>query len=119
MKNKKSATFFFLFLISLQFLIGLTYFNLNNREENEVNDINPKISDIIVGNYTFPGVPGSIALNESIRIGLLDDIEHFSGDHAWKGALLAAREINEAGGITINATQLHDILLQLHCYIPL
>jgi len=104
MKNKKAATLSFVFLISLQFLIGLTYFNFNSREENEVNGINPKISDVIVGNYTFPGAPSPIALNESIRIGLLGDIGHFSGDHAWKGALLAAREINEAGGVIINAT---------------
>lgn len=105
MKNKKSATLSILFLISLQFLIGLTYFNLNNREENEVNGINLEVSDIIVGEYTFPGVSGSIALGESIRIGLLDDLEDITGDHAWKGALLAAREINQAGGITINTTQ--------------
>jgi len=105
MKNKKAATLSFLFLISLQFLIGLTYFNLNNREKNEINGVNPEMSDVIVGNYTFPGVSGSIALNESIRIGLLDDMEDITGDHAWKGALLAAREINEADGITINATQ--------------
>ncbi len=107
MKNKKAAALSFLFLISLQFLIGLTYFNLNAGEGNEVENIDPGISDVIVGNYTFPGVSGPIALNESIRIGLLDDLEDFTGDHAWKGALLAAREINEGGGITINSTQFY------------
>jgi len=105
MKNKKATTLSFLFLISLQFLVGLTYFNLNAGEGNDVESLDLEISNIIVGNYTFPGVPGSIALNESIRIGLLGDLEDKTGDHAWKGALLAAREINEAGGIIINATQ--------------
>ncbi len=105
MKNKKAAALSFLFLISLQFLIGLNYFNLNAGEGIDVDILDPEISDIIVGNYTFPGVSGSITLNESIRIGLLDDMEDVTGDHAWKGALLAAREINEAGGITINTTQ--------------
>ncbi|MFX1464729.1 MAG: ABC transporter substrate-binding protein, partial [Promethearchaeota archaeon] len=28
-----------------------------------------------------------------------------SGEHAWNGAVLAAREINEAGGIVINGTR--------------
>ncbi len=32
---------------------------------------------------------------------MLGDLEHVTGDHNWKGALLAAEEINEAGGIDI------------------
>jgi len=105
--KKKAATLSFLFLFSLPFLVGLTYFNLNAGEGIDVESLDPEISDIIVGNYTFPGVPDSIALNESIRIGLLDDLKDITGEYAWKGALLAAREINEAGGIIINATQFY------------
>ncbi len=105
MKNKKVAPVIFMFLFSFQFLFGLTYFNFNTGQRNEVKNIDPKMSDVIIGNYTFPGAPGSIALNKSIRIGLLGDMEDITGDHNWKGALLAAREINEAGGITINSTQ--------------
>jgi len=101
MKNKKIIILIFLFLFSFQFLIGLKYVNLNNREGSEFDNINPKISDIIVGNYTVPGVSGSIPYHQLIRIGLLDDLEHITGDHAWKGALLAAREINEGDGIDI------------------
>ncbi|MFX0140259.1 MAG: ABC transporter substrate-binding protein, partial [Candidatus Hodarchaeota archaeon] len=55
--------------------------------------------DPIIDSYIAPGAPLDISLDQIIKIGLLDDMEHFSGDHAWKGALLAAREINMAGGI--------------------
>ncbi|MFX1363797.1 MAG: NosD domain-containing protein [Promethearchaeota archaeon] len=104
MKNKKVITLYLVILFSIQFLAGLTWFYPNTREKSNALILNPEVSDVIVGNYTFPGITDPPLLNESIRIGLLDDLEHITGDHAWKGALLAAREINEAGGILINST---------------
>lgn len=104
MKNRKNITFIILTLLFLQTFVGLTYFNFNNIERNETQNIDPKKSDIIVGNYTIPGIPFPVPLNQSIKIGLLDDMNDPTGDHAWKGALLAAREINQAGGIDINGT---------------
>jgi len=104
MKNRKNITFMILTLLFLQTFIGLTYFNFNNIERNETQNIDPKKSDLIVGNYTIPGIPFPVPLNQSIKIGLLDDLSDYTGDHAWKGALLAAREINQAGGIDINGT---------------
>ncbi|MFX0000673.1 MAG: ABC transporter substrate-binding protein [Candidatus Hodarchaeota archaeon] len=52
--------------------------------------------------YIVPGVPSPGRSDRIIKIGLLDDMNHISGDHAWKGAYLAAEEINEKGGILIN-----------------
>jgi branched-chain amino acid transport system substrate-binding protein len=67
---------------------------------------NPEISqsDIHIDSYLVPSVAESISSNQIIKIGLLDDLNHFSGNHAWKGALLAAREVNEEGGILINGS---------------
>ncbi len=103
MKINKIYPIFLLVLLSIQFLIGVNYFSFINRDEKDVNIIDPKLSDVIVGNYTVPGVSGSIQPDQIVKIGLLDDMGHFSGDHAWMGALLAAREINQAGGITISS----------------
>jgi len=41
------------------------------------------------------------------KVGILNDMDHISGDHAWKGALLAAREINKAGGVEINSNNFY------------
>ncbi|MFX1420123.1 MAG: ABC transporter substrate-binding protein [Promethearchaeota archaeon] len=63
------------------------------------------LSDIYSGSYFVPGTSESISFDQILKIGLLDDMNHVSGDHAWKGAILAAREINEGGGILINDTR--------------
>ncbi|MFX1569419.1 MAG: TIR domain-containing protein [Promethearchaeota archaeon] len=104
MKSKKLTFIILLILILFQSIIGLINFNLNSGQKSEVEKVVPEISDIIVGNYTFPGYSGSVDLNNSIRIGLLHDKNNVLGDHNWKGAFLAAKEINEAGGIIINST---------------
>ncbi|MFX0037171.1 MAG: ABC transporter substrate-binding protein [Candidatus Hermodarchaeota archaeon] len=52
--------------------------------------------------YIVPGGPPTVPSNRIIKIGVLDDLNHFTGDHAWKGAYLAAKEVNEEGGIIIN-----------------
>jgi len=92
-------------LILLIFQICLTFLSIdldsNNYNRHGVINIDPNCSDIIVGNYTVPGVLGTIPLNRVLKIGLLDDMEDVSGIHAWNAAILAAKEINEAGGIII------------------
>jgi len=55
--------------------------------------------------YIVPGVPPPIPLDRIMKIGVLDDMNHISGDHAWKGAHLAAKEINKGGGILVNGIQ--------------
>ncbi|MFX0141072.1 MAG: ABC transporter substrate-binding protein, partial [Candidatus Hodarchaeota archaeon] len=55
-------------------------------------------------NYNIPGDIGIIPSNQTIKIGLLEDLNDISGSSAWKGAYLAAKEINEAGGISINGS---------------
>ncbi|MFX0154802.1 MAG: ABC transporter substrate-binding protein [Candidatus Hodarchaeota archaeon] len=58
--------------------------------------------------YIVPGVDPNldpVPLNQIIKVGVLDDMDHITGDHAWKGAYLAAKEINEGGGILVNGTQ--------------
>ncbi|MFX1501058.1 MAG: ABC transporter substrate-binding protein [Promethearchaeota archaeon] len=101
MKNKNVTSWIILFSIFFQFLVGLTYFNPNLGNKNNVDILDLEPSDVILGNYTFPGTSGPVYLNESIKIGLLGDLEDPTGDHNWKGALLAAKEINEGGGIDI------------------
>jgi branched-chain amino acid transport system substrate-binding protein len=65
----------------------------------------PISSDVLVGNYTVPGVSEPLNLNDLIRIGILDDLNRPSGKHAENGALLAAKEINLAGGIEVSGKQ--------------
>ena len=104
MKNRKKLTLLISFMLSLQCIMGITYINFNDNEEKKVENIDPEISDIFVGNYTVPGVSVAIPLDEILKIGLLDDLNFESGENSLKGALLAAKEINLAGGIDINGT---------------
>lgn len=65
----------------------------------------PNTTDINVGSYTVPGVlspPSNL-----VKVGIIGDMEDYSGIHAWKGALLAAKEINQAGGISIGGNTYH------------
>jgi len=51
--------------------------------------------------YTYPGLePEKKPLDRTIKLGLLDDMS-WSGAGCWQGAYIAARRINEAGGVTI------------------
>ncbi|MFW9821557.1 MAG: ABC transporter substrate-binding protein [Candidatus Thorarchaeota archaeon] len=51
--------------------------------------------------YTYPGLePEKKPLSSTIKFGLLDDMS-WSGEGAWQGAYLAAKKINELGGVTI------------------
>ncbi len=54
-----------------------------------------------VNPYIYPGLePEQKPLSRTIKFGLLDDMS-WSGLGAWQGAYIAARRINEAGGVTI------------------
>ncbi|MHA1457952.1 MAG: ABC transporter substrate-binding protein, partial [Promethearchaeota archaeon] len=89
---------------SVLFGFGFESFNkTSNKITEDKND--PLLSDIIVNNYIVPGVTGSLSPDQIIKIGVLDDLESLSGEHAVNGALLAAKEINLAGGIDINGSQ--------------
>jgi len=55
--------------------------------------------------YQTPGAPAGVPYDRIIKIGLLDPMTEIQGDSAWKGAYLAVKEINAAGGVTINGTQ--------------
>lgn len=55
--------------------------------------------------YLYPGLePDKKSLSRTIKFGLLDDMS-WSGLGAWRGAYIAARRINLAGGVTINGKQ--------------
>ncbi|WXG46542.1 MAG: ABC transporter substrate-binding protein [Candidatus Atabeyarchaeum deiterrae] len=54
--------------------------------------------------YETPGAPAGVPFDRIIKIGILDPMTEIQGDGAWKGAWLAAYEINSAGGIDVNGT---------------
>lgn len=53
--------------------------------------------------YETPGVSG-ISDDRLIKIGLLGGLTEIQGDGNYKGAWLAARNINQAGGVVVNDT---------------
>ncbi len=61
-------------------------------------------SGILSNSYDVPGVEEYVSVNQMIKVGLLADLNDVSGKHTWKGAYLAAKEINEAGGVLINGS---------------
>ncbi|MHA2180627.1 MAG: ABC transporter substrate-binding protein [Promethearchaeota archaeon] len=48
-----------------------------------------------------PGAPGTINSSQIIKIGCAGDIGEIQGDGNWEGAYLAAKHINEAGGVDV------------------
>jgi len=106
MKNKKKWVIsFFLILLSFHPFIQRNKVNYYVHSKKNIENIEPFLSDIYVGSYIIPGVSEAIPSNQILKIGVLDDLNDITGIHAWKGALLAAKEINEDGGILINGTQ--------------
>ncbi len=86
----------------VQLLLIPTLGPYRNIENNYAcNDI-PSITDVSVGSYIVPGV--LIQPSDLIKIGILGDTKDISGIHAWNGAFLAAKEINQAGGISIGGS---------------
>jgi branched-chain amino acid transport system substrate-binding protein len=105
MRLKKNKTIYLILLFLCMLFPRICYHNeiyISNEQDVE-NIKNLKISDdIFIDEYFVPSVTESISSNQLIKIGLLDDLNHISGEHAWKGIILAAREVNEEGGILIN-----------------
>jgi len=97
-----------IYLILLTFLFFNTaYFKLNISnvdQQNIDNNYQPILSDVNVGNFTVPGISVPIPISQVIKIGILDDMKYITGEHAWNGAILAAKEINQAGGVLLNGT---------------
>jgi branched-chain amino acid transport system substrate-binding protein len=92
-----------LFLIMVQLFLIPTLGPYRNIENNNAcNDI-PSIADVSVGSYIVPGV--LIPPSNLIKIGILGDMKDVTGIHAWNGAFLAAKEINQAGGISIGGSR--------------
>lgn len=54
--------------------------------------------------WVTPGAPGDITEDQWIKIGCLGDLNDIQGQGNYKGAYLQAKEINEAGGITVDGT---------------
>lgn len=51
-----------------------------------------------------PGAPSGISSDHIIKFGITGDVGEITGDGAWEGSYLAAKEINEEGGLEINGT---------------
>lgn len=49
-----------------------------------------------------PGAPTDITASQIIRIGVIGDTERIHGEGQVNGAMLAAEEINEAGGVVVD-----------------
>ncbi|MHA1456371.1 MAG: ABC transporter substrate-binding protein [Promethearchaeota archaeon] len=54
------------------------------------------------GSKDCPGAPAGLTEDQIIRIGVLGDTERIHGEGQLWGAQLAARELNEAGGIVVD-----------------
>ncbi|MFX0042257.1 MAG: ABC transporter substrate-binding protein [Candidatus Hodarchaeota archaeon] len=49
-----------------------------------------------------PGAPAGVSQDRIIKIGVLDDMGYITGQGARNGAEMAAREINERGGVVVD-----------------
>ena len=90
-KNKKYKEHFILVLLLFSLVITVLPTSVSADE--------PTIDP-----YIAPGAPDGISMDELFKIGILNDMTHYSGQHTWNGAVLAALEINEAGGLFINSS---------------
>jgi len=52
-----------------------------------------------------PTTPTEPAAVEKIKIGVISPMNFMQGQDAWDGAVMAAEEINEAGGVTVKGTK--------------
>ncbi len=101
----KKKNIYLVLLIFLFFNTAYFKFNISYADQQNINkNAKPILSDVIVGNYTVPGISVPIPISQVIKIGILDDMKYITGEHAWNGAILAAKEINQAGGVLLNGT---------------
>ena len=91
MKTKNVYLVLFIFTLSIGFLTPVNIAEFSEQTNRDRSGIDPVLSDILVGNYTVPGVTSSVPLNQVIKIGILGDMNDITGNHSWKGAMLAAR----------------------------
>ncbi|UCC20503.1 MAG: ABC transporter substrate-binding protein, partial [Promethearchaeota archaeon] len=103
MKKNSILVIILIILMPFSSLLFNNYFT--NKDSNNSFNFDTISSDIIVGNYFVPGVTWSLPLDRVIKLGILNDMGDITGEHSWKGAELASREINEAGGVVINGTR--------------
>jgi branched-chain amino acid transport system substrate-binding protein len=54
--------------------------------------------------YSYPGAPSGFDKQYAIKIGCAGDTGEIQGDANYEGAWFACKEINEAGGISINGS---------------
>lgn len=87
----------------VQLLLMTSLGQYRNNESNYAFNGILRITDVSVGSYIVPGV--LIQPSDLIKIGILGAMGHISGIHAWNGAFLAAKEINQAGGISIGSSK--------------
>jgi branched-chain amino acid transport system substrate-binding protein len=59
-------------------------------------------SSVKVGQLVTPGAPAGTSSDQIIVVGILDPMTEIQGEGAWKGSYLACREINQAGGLTVD-----------------
>jgi len=104
MKIKNVCLVLFIFTLSISFVSLGNITEISEQKNQDLSNIQPILSDIYVENYTVPGVTSSVPLNQILKIGILGDLNDITGNHSWKGAMLAAREINKIGGILLNGT---------------
>lgn len=84
------------------FPVGNNIFTQSKHDDVDYKDI--RLSDVTIDGYFVPGVTAPVPISRVIKIGHLNDIGTDIGDQSEEGAILAAREINEADGIDINGT---------------
>ncbi|MFX0075086.1 MAG: ABC transporter substrate-binding protein [Candidatus Hermodarchaeota archaeon] len=104
MKSKKIYLILLLCLLCINLMAFRGKFISLDEKNQNLNVARPNLADTHSGNYTIPGVSDLVSLSQVFKIGILGDLDDITGDHSWKGAMLAAREINEAGGLLINST---------------
>lgn len=65
---------------------------------------------LVLSVFLFVGIYDARA--EEIKIGIIGPMKFSLGDHSWKGATLAADEVNAAGGIKVNGKSYQVKLVQ-------
>ncbi|MHA2211767.1 MAG: ABC transporter substrate-binding protein [Candidatus Thorarchaeota archaeon] len=64
----------------------------------------PPVDDgsVKIGQLVTPGAPAGTPAANIITVGILDPMTEIQGEGAWMGSWLAVKEINTAGGVTVD-----------------